>query len=125
VAGVSVREIRKSFGLVKVLKGITLDIQDGEFMTLVGPSGCGKTTLLRIIAGLERQDSGNVLIGDTVVDQLRPSRRDLSMVFQSYALYPHLNTQDNIAVPLRMRHLNAFHRLPLVGRIVPGRRERD
>ena len=120
MAGVSVSEIHKSFGPVEVLKGVSLDIQDGEFMTLVGPSGCGKTTLLRIIAGLERQDSGHVLIGDAAVDHLRPNRRDLSMVFQSYALYPHLSVRDNIAVPLRMRRLTAFQRLPLIGWLVPG-----
>jgi multiple sugar transport system ATP-binding protein len=121
MAGVSVSEIHKSFGSVEVLKGISLDIQDGEFMTLVGPSGCGKSTLLRVIAGLERQDSGDVLIDGAVVDHLRPSRRDLSMVFQSYALYPHLSVRDNIAVPLRMRRLHAFQRLPLIGRLAPGR----
>ncbi len=120
MAGVSVSDIRKSFGQVEVLKDISLDIRDGEFMTLVGPSGCGKTTLLRIIAGLEKQDSGSVLIGDTVVDHLRPSHRDLSMVFQSYALYPHLSVRDNIAVPLRMRRLNTFQRLPLIGWLAPG-----
>jgi len=81
--------------------------------------------LLRIIAGLERQDAGTISIGGNVVDGIRASRRDLAMVFQSYALYPHLSVADNIAVPLRMRRLNTFHRLPLIGQFVPGSRAKN
>lgn len=118
---VSLHQITKNFGATEVLHGVSLDIQDGEFLTLVGPSGCGKSTLLRIIAGLERQTGGSVRIGERSVDHLRPRDRDLAMVFQSYALYPHLNVFDNIAVPLRMRRLGFHHRLPLIGRVMPGR----
>ncbi len=125
MAGVLIRSIRKSFGAVKVLKGVSLDVLDGEFLTLVGPSGCGKTTLLRIVAGLEQQDSGSISIDGDIVDDLRPSRRDLAMVFQSYALYPHLTVAENISVPLRMRRLSTFHRLPLIGWLVPGRSQKD
>ena len=97
MAGVTIREIGKSFGMISVLKGISLDIADGEFIVLVGPSGCGKSTLLRIIAGLEQQNSGSILIGGEAVDKLHPSKRDTAMVFQSYALYPHLTVETNIA----------------------------
>ena len=106
MAQVSLHNIAKNFGLTELLHDVSLDVKDGEFLTLVGPSGCGKSTLLRIIAGLERQSSGSVQIGSQAVDHLRPRDRDLAMVFQSYALYPHLSVFDNIAVPLRMRHLS-------------------
>ncbi len=109
---VTLTGIAKQFGAVTVLHGIDLDIQPGEFITILGPSGCGKSTLLRIIAGLERQTSGCVTIDGTVVDELRPDERDIAMVFQSYALYPHLSVFENIAVPLRMRRLSAWQRLP-------------
>ena len=109
----------------EVLKGISLNIAKGEFISLVGPSGCGKSTLLRIIAGLEEQDTGHVLINDSIVDHIRPSDRNLSMVFQSYALYPHLNVFDNIAVPLRMRRLNTMQRLPILRWCIPGTRTKE
>lgn len=121
MSGICIRAISKSFGDTRVLNGVNLDIAPGEFMTLVGPSGCGKTTLLRIISGLDHQDSGSVVIDDRVIDRLRPCDRDLAMVFQSYALYPHLTVFDNIAVPLRMKHLNFAQRFPLVGGMVPGK----
>ena len=89
--------------------------------TLVGPSGCGKSTLLRIIAGLEQQGAGDVAIGSTVVNHIRPSRRDLAMVFQSYALYPHLTVQQNMEIPLRLRDLSGWERMPLIGAAMPGR----
>ena len=120
VAGVKLKRITKSFGPVEVIKGISLDVADGEFLTLVGPSGCGKTTLLRIIAGLEREDDGEVLIGDQAVMALAPKQRDVAMVFQTYALYPHMTVLGNLRVPLEMRRLNFFQRLPLLGRILPG-----
>ena len=122
MAGVTVRGIIKSFGSVEVLKKISLDIKDREFITLVGPSGCGKSTLLRIIAGLEPQDRGQVLIGNRSVDDLPPRHRDVAMVFQSYALYPHMTAGENIALPLKMRQLSTLQRLPVLGRLVPGSR---
>ncbi|MGI9381898.1 MAG: ABC transporter ATP-binding protein, partial [Methyloligellaceae bacterium] len=122
MAGVTIKHVHKSFGPVEVLKGVSLDVQDGEFLTFLGPSGCGKTTLLRIIAGLEQHDSGTVEIGGKPVDNLRASRRDLAMVFQSYALYPHLTVAQNLATPLLLRDLGFWARLPLLGALVPGRR---
>jgi multiple sugar transport system ATP-binding protein len=120
VAEVTIREIEKSYGAISVLKKVSLDIEDGEFIVLVGPSGCGKSTLLRIIAGLEQQNGGSIQIGGEPVDKLHPSRRDIAMVFQSYALYPHLTVEKNITVPLNMRRLNFAQRLPLIGRFLPG-----
>jgi multiple sugar transport system ATP-binding protein len=117
--------VRKSFERTEVLKGVDLDIADGEFISLVGPSGCGKSTLLRIIAGLEDQTTGSVFIGGDVVDGIRPADRNLAMVFQSYALYPHLTVFNNIAVPLRMRRLSALQRLPLMRWVVPGTRDAE
>jgi len=122
MATIQFRDIRKSFGDTDVLKGVGLDIADGEFLSLVGPSGCGKSTLLRILAGLESQTSGSVTIGGTPVDGLHAADRDLAMVFQSYALYPHLSVAENIAVPLTMRRLSSVQRLPLIGRVLPGSR---
>ncbi|KAF0136173.1 MAG: fused maltose transport subunit ATP-binding component of ABC superfamily [Xanthobacteraceae bacterium] len=122
MAGISLRRIRKTFRDTPVLHGVSLDIADGEFLTLVGPSGCGKTTLLRIIAGLETQDDGDVLIGPTMVDDLPPKARDVAMVFQSYALYPYMTVAENIGLPLEMRRLSMLQRLPLAGRLMPGAR---
>ena len=112
--------IGKRFGAEHVLKGIDLSIRPGEFLSLVGMSGCGKSTLLRIIAGLESPDRGTVSIGNRDVTDVDPSDRNLSMVFQSYALYPHMSVRQNIATPLRMRQLSLSGRLPLVGRAVAG-----
>ncbi|MDF0517113.1 ABC transporter ATP-binding protein [Bradyrhizobium yuanmingense] len=125
MAQIELSAIRKSFDGTDVLKGIDFRIADGEFISLVGPSGCGKSTLLRIIAGLEPQNSGEVHIDGRPVDGIRPSARNLAMVFQSYALYPHLSAFDNIAVPLRMRRLSAIERLPLLGALLPGRRAKE
>jgi multiple sugar transport system ATP-binding protein len=122
MADISLREISKSYGRNSVLRRVSLDIEDGEFLTLLGPSGCGKSTLLRIIAGLETQDSGGVCIDGRMVDGLRPKRRDVAMVFQSYALYPHMTVAANIALPLKMRRLSSLQRLPLLGRLLPGSR---
>ncbi|MDO5644009.1 MAG: ABC transporter ATP-binding protein [Paracoccus sp. (in: a-proteobacteria)] len=115
--------ITKAFGNSAVLQGIDLHIRAGEFLSLVGMSGCGKSTLLRIIAGLEAPDSGEVRIGAQNVTGTDPSDRNLAMVFQSYALYPHMTVRQNIATPLRMRALPGFARLPLIGRLVPGASE--
>jgi len=101
VAAVSTREIRKQFADVHAIDGISLVARDGEFMVLLGPSGCGKTTLLRIIAGLEKPTSGEVLIDGEVVNEMPPRARGIAMVFQSYGLYPHLTVWNNIAFPLR------------------------
>jgi len=120
MARIEIKGIGKSFGRTSVLRGIDLDIAAGEFLSLVGPSGCGKSTLLRIIAGLEREDTGSVRLAGRAVDHLPARGRDLAMVFQNYALYPHLTVADNIAVPLVMRRLTAAQRLPLVGRFAPG-----
>ena len=124
MSALRIAQIEKTFGSTRALKGVSLDIAEGEFIALVGPSGCGKSTLLRIIAGLEAQDRGSVAIGGTAVDGLRASRRNLAMVFQSYALYPHLTVAENIAVPLRMRRLNRWQRLPILGPFLPGARRR-
>ncbi|GGD35118.1 ABC transporter ATP-binding protein [Aureimonas glaciei] len=113
--------IGKGFGDGDVLKDIDLAVEPGEFLSLVGMSGCGKSTLLRIIAGLEAPDRGRVSIGGEDVTGTDPSDRNLAMVFQSYALYPHMTVGQNIATPLRMRRLSLAERLPLVGRTIPGR----
>jgi multiple sugar transport system ATP-binding protein len=113
--------IEKQFGATSVLRGIDLDIRAGEFITILGPSGCGKSTLLRIIAGLEPQSAGTVAIDGASMDGLPPDRRDIAMVFQSYALYPHLTVAENIAVPLRMRRMTRLQRLPGAG-VLPGAR---
>ncbi len=123
MTGVDIRSIDKRFGDTPVLRGVSLNIGEREFMTLVGPSGCGKSTLLRIIAGLESQNGGSIAIGDRTVDGVAPAERDVAMVFQSYALYPHLTVAENIAVPLRMRRLSFAGRLPVVGAVMPGGRE--
>jgi len=106
MAEVTIREIRKSYGLVEVLHGIDVDIADGEFVVLVGPSGCGKSTLLRMIAGLEAITSGTIQLGNRVVNSLPPAERDIAMVFQNYALYPHKTVAANMAFSLRMRGMD-------------------
>ncbi|MBD1807385.1 ABC transporter ATP-binding protein [Microcoleus sp. FACHB-SPT15] len=102
---VAVRETPSPTGSVSVLRRINLSVQDGEFMVLVGPSGCGKSTLLRLIAGLEEATGGNIWVGDRLVNDLAPKERDIAMVFQNYALYPHLSVYDNIAFGLRRTKL--------------------
>jgi multiple sugar transport system ATP-binding protein len=97
--------VSKSFSGQPVLQDLNLEIEPGEFLVLLGPSGCGKTTLLRLLAGLERADSGRILIGDRLVNDVAPAERDVAMVFQSYALYPHLSVFENIAFPLRARRV--------------------
>jgi multiple sugar transport system ATP-binding protein len=120
MSGIVATGVSKSFGSTRVLGGVSLDIVSGEFVSLVGPSGCGKTTLMRIIAGLERPDSGRIEINQRDVTAIRAADRDVAMVFQNYALYPHLTVHQNISVPLVFRRLSAMERLPGVGRLVPG-----
>jgi multiple sugar transport system ATP-binding protein len=107
MASVSFREVRKDFGKTKVLHGISLDIADGEFMVLVGPSGCGKSTLLRMLAGLEDISGGSIAIDGRVVNEVESKDRDIAMVFQSYALYPHMTVRDNLGFSLRLRKEHA------------------
>jgi ABC-type sugar transport system ATPase subunit len=102
MADVTLRGISKSFGSVHVIHSVDLDIKDGEFVVLVGPSGCGKSTLLRMIAGLESISDGELSIGDAVVNELSPKDRDIAMVFQSYALYPHMSVRENMGFSLRL-----------------------
>jgi multiple sugar transport system ATP-binding protein len=102
-APVSFREVSKTFGQVVAVNRLNLDVERGEFLVLLGPSGCGKTTTLRMLAGLESVTSGTIRIGDVVVNELPPRSRNVAMVFQSYALYPHLSVFDNLAYPLRIR----------------------
>ncbi len=106
MANIKIKNLHKSFGEVKVLKNINLDIPDKEFVVLVGPSGCGKSTLLRLIAGLETMNEGEISIGDKLVNDLSPKDREIAMVFQDYALYPHLTVKDNLAFGLKMRKVS-------------------
>ncbi len=107
MAGVSLRGVKKSYDAkIDVIHGIDMEITDGEFIVIVGPSGCGKSTLLRMVAGLERITGGEVAIGDRVVNALEPKDRDIAMVFQNYALYPHMSVYDNMAYGLRIRGMS-------------------
>src|SRR6058998_1968138 len=103
MASVSFQNIEKTFGSTKVIHGIGFDINDGEFMVLVGPSGCGKSTLLRMLAGLEEISAGTIAIDGRVVNEVESKDRDIAMVFQSYALYPHMTVADNMAFSLKLR----------------------
>jgi multiple sugar transport system ATP-binding protein len=103
MASVEVREVRKSYGEEEVLHGVSLDVADGEFVTLVGPSGCGKSTLLKMIAGLEEISSGEVVVAGKVINDVPPKDRNVAMVFQSYALYPHMTAAENMGFSMRVR----------------------
>src|SRR6478735_1557573 len=100
MASVQIRGIQKAFGSTQVIRGVDISIEDGQFAVLVGPSGCGKSTLLRMIAGLEEISGGEIAIGGKVVNKLTPKERDIAMVFQNYALYPHMTVRDNMAFSL-------------------------
>ncbi|SEB16139.1 ABC transporter ATP-binding protein [Variovorax sp. YR216] len=102
MSSVSIRKVQKDYGAVPVIRGVDVEIDDGEFVILVGPSGCGKSTLLRMIAGLEDISGGEIRIGERVVNDLEPKERDIAMVFQSYALYPHMTVEQNMAFSLKM-----------------------
>jgi multiple sugar transport system ATP-binding protein len=102
MASVSIRDVKKRFGEVAVLHGVSIEIPDGSFTVLVGPSGCGKSTLLRMVAGLENISGGEIAIADRVVNQVPPKERDIAMVFQNYALYPHMTVKENMAFSLTL-----------------------
>src|SRR6202521_5241898 len=103
MASVEIRDVRKAFGATEVIHGVNIDIEDGAFAVLVGPSGCGKSTLLRMIAGLENITGGEIKIGERVVNNVPPKSRDIAMVFQNYALYPHMTVAANMAFSLKLR----------------------
>ena len=103
MASVSFREVRKRYGELEVIHGVSTDVTDGEFVVIVGPSGCGKSTLLRMVAGLEPITSGEIRIGERVVNDLEPKDRDIAMVFQNYALYPHMSVYENMSYGLRIK----------------------
>jgi multiple sugar transport system ATP-binding protein len=103
MASVTIRDVKKAFGTTAVIHGVNIEIKDGEFVILVGPSGCGKSTLLRMIAGLENISGGEILINDRVVNNVPPKERDIAMVFQNYALYPHMTVADNMAFSMKLR----------------------
>ena len=122
MATVSLRDVRKSYGGLAVLHGISTDIADGEFVVIVGPSGCGKSTLLRTIAGLETITGGEIWIGDRKVNQLEPKDRDIAMVFQNYALYPHMTVAENMSFGLRLKH---YPRAEIKSRVTEAARMLD
>src|ERR1700685_381997 len=107
MSSVQIRDVRKSFGGFEVLHGVSIPIEDGAFVVLVGPSGCGKSTLLRMLAGLENITSGTISISSRVVNNVQPKERDIAMVFQNYALYPHMTVADNMGFSLKLRGANA------------------
>lgn len=120
MASVTLHRISKRFGGTEVLRDVTLEVADGEFLAILGPSGCGKSTLLRILAGLEGCNSGSVILGDEDVTERAAKSRNLAMVFQSYALYPHMSVRQNIGLPLELRRLSAWQRVPVLGRLSGG-----
>ena len=124
MAEIDLKGISKSFEKNEVIKSLDLSIENGEFITIVGPSGCGKSTLLRIIAGLEQQSTGDVIIEGKEVNNVKASNRDLAMVFQSYALYPHLTVLQNLMVPLKLRRMSTIERFPVLNWFLPNRKKK-
>ncbi len=116
MADVTLSNVKKHFGAFRAVEDLNLEIREGEFVSLLGPSGCGKTTTLRMLAGLEFPTFGEIRIGDRVVNDVAPGKRDIAMVFQSYALYPHMNVGDNIAYPLKKRGVRRAERAKMVAR---------
>ena len=116
MASVSIRDVTKTYGNVNVMHGVSVDIEDGEFVILVGPSGCGKSTLLRMIAGLEEITGGEIAIGSRVVNDLPAKERDIAMVFQNYALYPHMTVADNMGFALMLKNAPKQEKESRVGR---------
>jgi sn-glycerol 3-phosphate transport system ATP-binding protein len=106
MAKVTLKSVKKNYGPVKAIHGVDMEIRDGEFIVIVGPSGCGKSTLLRMIAGLEAISDGEIAIGDRVVNNIEPADRDIAMVFQNYALYPHMSVYENMSYGLRIRGMD-------------------
>ena len=119
---IEIEDVYRRYGSTTALNGVSLTIAEGTFTTLLGPSGCGKSTTLRIVAGLEPQTSGRVLIDGRDVAGLRAAERNIAMVFQSYALYPHMTVRQNINLPLAMRNMNVWQRLPLMDRLLTSAR---
>jgi len=119
---IELKDVYRCYGATTALSGVSLTIAEGTFTTLLGPSGCGKSTSLRIIAGLEPQTSGQVLIDGNDVAGLRAAERNIAMVFQSYALYPHMTVRQNINLPLAMRNMTVWQRLPLMDRLLASAR---
>src|SRR5215207_3623574 len=117
MASLTVRNLRKNFGIVEVLKGVDLEAKTGEFIALVGPSGCGKSTLLAMIAGLETVTSGEIWIGDRLVNSVQPKDRDIAMVFQSYALYPTMTVRQNITFGMESRGVPKAEQAEAVKRV--------
>src|SRR5277367_5535845 len=107
MGSIQLKDVRKAFGAVSIINGVNLNIENGEFAVFVGPSGCGKSTLLRMIAGLEDVTDGEIWIGDKMVNNLSPKDRDIAMVFQNYALYPHMTAWENMAFSLKLRKVDA------------------
>src|SRR5437868_7359996 len=106
MAKVALRRLTKSYANLEVIHGVDMQVADGEFIVIVGPSGCGKSTLLRMVAGLEPITGGEIVIGERVVNTLEPKDRDIAMVFQNYALYPHMSVFDNMAYGLKIRGMS-------------------
>ena len=111
---VEVRNVKKNFGAVKAVDGVSLEIEQGQFFSLLGPSGCGKTTLLRLIAGFEFPNSGDILIDNKSMDGVDPNLRPTNMVFQNYAIFPHLNVEQNVAYGLRNKKLTNNERTSMI-----------
>ena len=111
MASIHYRDVTKSFGSVEVIRRLTLEVADGEFVAYVGPSGCGKTTLLRLLSGLEAVSGGTIRIGGSDVTYASPKERNVAMVFQNYALYPHMTVAENIAFGLRVRGMDRAARM--------------
>src|SRR5215470_625174 len=105
MAKVEFHAVKKSYGQLEVIHGVDMNVADGEFIVILGPSGCGKSTLLRMVAGLETITSGEIAIGERIVNALEPKDRDIAMVFQNYALYPHMSVRQNMAYGLKIRNL--------------------
>ena len=106
MGSVVIKDVYKAYGQVEVIKDVTLDINDGEFITLVGPSGCGKSTLLRMISGLEDISYGDISINNRVVNNVQPKDRDIAMVFQGYALYPHMTVAENMGFAMKLMKMD-------------------
>ena len=121
MASVSFEKVEKAYGTTKVIHGVGFDIHDGEFMVLVGPSGCGKSTLLRMLAGLEEIDAGAIAIDGKVVNDTESKDRDIAMVFQSYALYPHMTVRANMAFSLKLRKADVSPADASINEAIAGR----